>query len=335
MLMARRRAGVGRLGVSVMLSLEPWTVPGCGTLDYFQTGEMCGGDTIHDRQHPHDFLMELAAEYDRPLGSAWRWQIYGGLSGEPALGPAAYPHRLSALDNPIAPIGHHWLDASHISFGVITTGVQSERWKVEGSLFNGREPDENRKDVDVAPLDSVSGRVTWLPNARLAIQASAAHLTAAEQQFTPYPRTDDNRFTASMLYHRALDAGWWASTVAYGLNGSHVFLPDAIEVLRYSGALLAETTLSLHDRDVFFGRFEAVGKLQHDLHLDLDPPGILPVVKLQAGYVRHFRIGPTLAGIGISPSLSVVPPELAARYYGRVAKGVDVFFVIRPPRHAM
>ena len=105
--MARRPIGDGRFGVRGMLSLEPWTIPGCGYPDLLATGETCDGDTIHDRQHPHDLVMELAAEYDRPIGRGLRWQIYGGPAGEPALGPSGFPHRPSAAPNPIAPIGHH------------------------------------------------------------------------------------------------------------------------------------------------------------------------------------------------------------------------------------
>jgi hypothetical protein len=336
MLMARRRAGAGRVGVNVMLSLEPWTVPACGTLNYFQTGEMCNGDTIHDRQHPHDLFMELAGKYDHPLGSAWRWEVYGGLAGEPALGPPAFPHRLSALDNPIAPIAHHWLDSTHITFGLVTGGVESERWKLEASVFNGREPDDRRKDLDLGAFDSVSGRVSWLPTPRLALQASAGHLTEAEQQFAPYPRTSNDRVTASLLYQRpAGSSGWWASTIAYGLNGGHVFVPGPVDEFRYSSAILAETTLMLDDRHALFGRAEVVGKPQHDLHLDIDPTGVLPVTKLQAGYVRHFPMGPALGGLGTSFSISRVPEELTGRYGGRYAKGLDVFFVVRPRRHVM
>jgi len=46
MLMARRSAGKGRLGMRAMLSLEPWTLPGCGAINLLATGEMCEGDTI-------------------------------------------------------------------------------------------------------------------------------------------------------------------------------------------------------------------------------------------------------------------------------------------------
>ena len=117
--MARRPVGSGRLGLRAMVSLEPWTIAGCGYPNLLATGEVCRGDTIHDKQHPHDLFMEIAAEYDRPLTQSLRWQIYAGPAGEPALGPPGFPHRLSAFPNPIAPISHHWLDATHITFGVV------------------------------------------------------------------------------------------------------------------------------------------------------------------------------------------------------------------------
>ena len=336
MAMARRRAGDGRVGLTAMISLEPWTVPGCGTIDFFATGEMCDGDTIHDRQHPHDLFMELAADYDRPLRGSWRWQVYGGLSGEPALGPPGYPHRASAADNPVAPIGHHWLDSTHITFGLVTAGVFSDRWKIEGSVFNGREPDEDRTDLDLGPLDSVSGRITWLPTPRLAMQVSAGFLNEAEQQFAPLPRTSNNRLTASLIHQRPFGAsGFWASTLAYGLNGGHIFLADGTDVFELSSGGLAETNLALNERHTVFGRLELVGKPGHDLHVHDQPTRILPVTKLQGGYVRHFPIGRTDSGVGVSGSLSLVPQELDARYYGRLAKGVTVFFVVRPPRHTM
>ena len=142
--MARRPVGEGRVGLRAMVSLEPWTVAGCGYPDLLATGEVCDGDTIHDRQHPHDLFMEVAVESDRPLKGSLRWQVYAGPAGEPALGPPAFPHRLSAFVNPIAPISHHWLDATHITFGVVTAGVYGRRWKAEGSAFNGREPNESR-----------------------------------------------------------------------------------------------------------------------------------------------------------------------------------------------
>ena len=230
MLLARRTAGKGRLGLRAMLSLEPWTLPSCGAINLLATGEMCEGDTIHDRQHPHDLFMELAADYDRPLRGSYRWQVYGGLAGEPALGPAGFPHRVSSMLNPIAPISHHWLDSTHITFGLVTTGIYDRRWKIEMSAFNGREPDEHRGDLDLGPLDSISGRFTLMPSDRLALQVSAGHLEEAEAEFPPQPRTDVNRLTASATYHRRLGTdGIWATTFAYGLNSGPEVLPAEIE----------------------------------------------------------------------------------------------------------
>src|SRR4029079_5514565 len=139
--MARRPAGRGMVGAKVMLSAEPLTVPGCGYPDLLATGELCDGDGLHDRQHPHDLFMEVAGEYERPFASrlGLTWRVYGGPAGEPAPGPTPVPHRASSGSNPVAPISHHWLDATHISFGVVTGGVAGPRWRAEASAFNGRE----------------------------------------------------------------------------------------------------------------------------------------------------------------------------------------------------
>jgi hypothetical protein len=132
MFMARRNLGDARLGIRTMLSAEPWTVPGCGSLSFLAVGEVCEDDTIHDRQQPHDLFMELAVDYSRALTTNWRWQVYAGLAGEPALGPPGYPHRASANTNPIAPITHHWLEATRVTFGVVTMGVHNRRWRLSG-----------------------------------------------------------------------------------------------------------------------------------------------------------------------------------------------------------
>jgi len=121
--MARRPLGGGELALRAMLSAEPFTIEGCGYPLLLATGELCDGRPLHDAQHPHDLFMELAALYDRPITDQVALQLYGALAGEPALGPVAYPHRVSATGNPLAPIGHHWFDATHIAFGVITGGV--------------------------------------------------------------------------------------------------------------------------------------------------------------------------------------------------------------------
>ena len=335
MAMARRPVGAGRLGLRAMASVEPWTVRECGFINLLASGEMCEGDTIHDRQHPHDLFMELAADYDRPLRGSLRWQFYAGLAGEPALGPAGFPHRISALQNPVAPITHHWLDSSHITFGLITTGVYQRRWKAEMSLFNGREPDEDRADIDLGFLDSFSGRFTFMPTSRWALQVSAAHLHEAEAEFAPRPRSDVERVTASATYHRLSGTRMWATTLAYGVNFSRELIPGAlVDLVTHAGLL--ESNLSLNDRHTLFGRLEVVGKAGHDLHVHEAPVAVFGVGKVQAGYVRCFKAWKGMVpGIGGTASVSIVPEVLAPRYSGRLAPGFGVFVTVRSARHAL
>jgi hypothetical protein len=261
--------------------------------------------------------------------------MYAGLSGEPALGPPGFPHRASAAVNPVAPISHHWIDSTHVTFGLITAGVATSRVKVEGSIFNGREPDDGRADIDLGPLSSYSGRIAFLPTSGIALQVSAAHLHEAESQFPPVPRTDIDRITASATFvTRGARAGLWATTVAYGANAGWIIEAD-ITVRKVSQALLVESTVGADRRNTWFGRFELVGKTGHDLHAHAVPAQILPVTKLQGGYARDVG-GPSFmhVGIGGTAAFSVVPPELEARYGGRVAPSAGVFVVIRP-RHRM
>ncbi|MEO7273620.1 MAG: hypothetical protein ABIX28_11600 [Vicinamibacterales bacterium] len=331
MLMARRALGMGRVGVRTMVSAERWTVGDCGFIDFFATGEMCDGDTIHDRQHPHDLFMELAVDYQRPISASVRWQIYGGLAGEPALGPPAFPHRLSAALNPVAPIGHHWIDSTHIAFGVLTTGLETARVRIEGSIFNGREPDERRTDLDLGPLDSYSSRVTYLPTPRLALQVSAGHLEQAEAQFPPDPRSDVERVTASATSTRPVGAsGTWATTLGYGLSSAWILTPGS-GIRRWSQALLIESSLADGRRNTWFGRLEFVGKPGHDLHADAVATQLLPTSKLQGGFVREIATRHHLAaGVGGTLAISLVPRALTARYYGRWAHGFGVFVALKP-----
>jgi hypothetical protein len=290
-----QRTGPGRVMLRGMLSAEPWTIGGCGYPDLLASGERCNGEAIHDRQHPHDLMMELSARYDAPLAGSLRWQVYGGPVGEPALGPVAYPHRISAFPNPLAPIGHHWLDSTHITFGVLTGALYGQRWKSEISVFNGREPDEDRADFDLGTLDSVSGRVWFLPTAKLALQFSAGQLAEAETTETGEV-SDLTRVTASATYHTTVrEQDWeqalWATTIAWGRN---------IESGHGSNAILAETNFTVHDRDSWFARFEAVGKtcarsrrrgIRRGVHRR-KPRGVLPTTAwrgLKPESVRHCR----------------------------------------------
>jgi hypothetical protein len=333
--MAARPVGTGRFGVRVMASLEPWTIRGCGYPDLLATGEICRRDTIHDRQHPHDLFMEVAAQFDRPLKGAVRWQVYGGPAGEPALGPAGFPHRPSAFPNPIAPITHHWLDSTHITFGVMTLGVYGPRWKLESSVFNGREPDPVRTDFDLGPLDAFAGRLSLAPTAHLTVQISAGHLPQAEAGAGRLPRTTVSRATASASYHRQRRPNeFWATTLAYGVNSQISIIPGAL-VPQTSHGVLLETSITSADHS-WFGRFEIVGKPAHDFHADEFATRIFTVAKLEAGYTRYLRPRGGLApGIGAMVMSSVVPPILAPRYGGRLTPGFGIFLTVRPTEHEM
>jgi hypothetical protein len=317
---AHHAAAGGRARARVMFCLEPWTIPGCGYPDLLATGELCDGDGLHDRQHPHDLFMELAAEYEHPAARGLTWHVYGGLAGEPALGPPAFPHRAAAASNPVAPISHHWLDATHISFGVVTAALSGGRWRAEASAFNGREPDESRGGLDLAPLDSMAGRLTFRPHASLALQVSAGRLESAEQDFANGPRYDITRVTASGIYTgRAL-----AATLAWGVN---------TERGQRTHAGLAEASLSLAGGGVLFGRAELNSKPSHALHIHERPGAVLTVGKLQGGYAHYLPAARRVQmGFGGSVSASFVPSSIRPNY-GGVGLGLAAFTTIRPASH--
>ena len=325
--MAQRPVGAGRLTLRGMVSLEPFTIGGCGYPDLLATGESCDGEAIHDRQHPHDLFMELAAQYERPIGKRVRLQLYGGPVGEPALGPVAFMHRVSGAPNPLAPMSHHWFDATHITFGVVTGGLYGQRWKAEGSVFNGREPDETRTDFDLAAMDSWSGRVWWLPAPRWALQLSAGRLNDAEPGHDAEPAADIDRVTASVTYHRTTAANVvWASTIGWGRNAERG--GDA------ANALIVESGLTVRERDAWYGRFEWAQKSGHDLALVEE--GVFEVAKLQGGYTRFLTPWNGLSpGLGASLSAGIVPRGLESSYGSRVNTGFGVYFTLRPAAHRM
>lgn len=322
MAIARRPLGGGHVGARTMISIEPWTISGCGYPDLLATGELCDGDGLHDRQHPHDLFMEVAAEYAHPLKPGMTWHVYGGPAGEPALGPPAFPHRRSAMPNPVAPIAHHWLDSTHITFGVVTAGLSGARWRAEASAFNGREPDEARHGFDLAPLDSVAARLTLRPRATLALQLSAGRLESAEQEFASGPHYDITRMTASAAYEgRAWAGRTLAAMLAWGSN---------LERGQRTHAALLEGSLWLTARDVVFARGEINGKPSHALHIHEQPNAILTVGKIQGGYTRFLSPHDHLQlGVGGALSAALVPPSIRPQY-GGIGTGVAVFAVVRP-----
>ena len=221
MLMAMRQVGGGTLHLHGMASAEPLTIGARGYPLLLQSGETYQGQPLHDRQHPHDLFMELSALYERPISRRVGVMLYAAPVGEPGIGPVAYMHRPSALNDPFAPLGHHWTDATHITYGVLTAGVFTRQVKLEGTLFNGREPDEDRYDFDFHALDSYGARLSVNPTAHWALSASYGYLKQPEAL---HPEENQHRLGASILHTvRMGRQGEWASAVVYGAN-KHVEL---------------------------------------------------------------------------------------------------------------
>ena len=288
MLMARRAIGEDALSVRVMASLEPLMGPRGYPL-LFQTGETANGrDPLIDRQHPHNLLMEVAGSYSKTLSSASSVFIYGGPDGEPALGPPAYMHRASSEDNPDAPLAHHWLDATHIAFGVVTAGVVWRSLKLEGSAFNGREPNEHRYSVQFRAFDSSSVRLSYNPTAHWSFQVSTGRLASPEQL---EPATSVRRTTASAAYDRSFNTAHWQTTVAWGR--------DAPTGRRATDAYLLDSAVRVGRRHTVFGRFEHVVK--DELFTPGDPlfGHAFAIRKASVGYVFDFaETGHLRFGIG-------------------------------------
>ena len=319
--MAERDLGGGRLTLRGMMSLDPLTVGKCGYPDLLQSGELCNGASLHDDQHPHNLFMEVAADYRHAVSKSLAIEVYGAPVGEPALGPVAFPHRPSAMSNLMAPITHHWLDSTHVSFGVLTGALYGRRWKAESSVFNGREPDDRRYGFEFAPLDSYSGRFSLLPSSSWALQVSAGHLKDAEQR-PDGSRETVTRLTASATHHRLVNNRLWATTFAWGQN-------------RESGvptsAFLAETSAETSPRDLWFGRLEVVGKTATDLSLPFPPAEVFTVGKADVGYTRWLAEGHGLkTGLGGSVGVGWVPGALSPFYGGRSPLEFTVFLVLRP-----
>jgi hypothetical protein len=325
MLMAMRKIGSGQLHLHGMWSLEPATIGAKGYPLLLQTGETYKGEPLHDRQHPHDAFMELAALFEQPIAQNLALSLYGGAVGEPALGPVAFMHRPSAQSDPLAPLGHHWQDATHISFGVVTGALYSRQWKLEASAFNGREPDENRWNFDLRRLDAYAGRLTINPTERWSVAGWYGYLPSPEA-FRPDEPV--HRYGGSVLYSgRGWHGGEWASAVIWGANRH----PD-----RTSNSVVAETNLEIGRSNTLFSRVERVRKSADDLVIGgVDPATEYDLSSLVLGFVREIGSFPggTL-GTGVRGSINFIPAALEPAYGTRTPKGIDVYVRVRPKRMA-
>ena len=249
MLMEQHALGSGTILFRQMFSAESLTSPHPGFPELFQTGETYHGQPLVDHQHPHNLFAELSLLYRLPLAEKISWELYGGPSAEPALGPVTYIHRTSAAELPLAPLGHHLQDSTHTSFGVVTTGFTIDRVKLEACAFNGREPNEERWSIQRAALDSWSGRASIAPGRNWTAQYSIGRLEHPEA-LEPGSQW---RQTASVEYNRPIERGNWASSFVWGRV--HKIATDT----NLNGYLL-ESTLNFLRRDYVFTRLELVDK---------------------------------------------------------------------------
>ena len=228
-----------------MLSLEPATITGRQYPLLFQQGETAFGKPIADGQHPHNFFMEIAALYDLKLGKNGLLSFYAAPIGDPAIGPIAYPHRASASENPLAALGHHQEDSTHIAEDVVTVGVTYRIARIEASGFHGREPNENRWNISQGKIDSWSTRLTLQPGKNWSGQFSYGRIASPEGFF---PNENQERMTASVMYNRPFHNGNWASSLIWGrtksLEDNSIFNSYALEsTLRF---LHAQSRLDAH-----------------------------------------------------------------------------------------
>ena len=322
--MAQRKLGPGTLTLRTMFSLEPGTVTHRFYPELFQQGETAFDKPIVDGQHPHDFVMELAALYDLKLGEKGLLSFYAAPVGDPAMGPTAYPHRASAFENPIATLGHHLEDSTHTASDVVTVGVAYKVARFEASGFHGREPDEFRWDIDSGHIDSWSLRATVNPMQNWSAQYSFGHLASPEAL---HPNDDVDRMTASVMYNRPILRGNWATTLLWGRN-------------RTSGGLvwngyLAESTLRFAERHFVWGRIENVDRTNELLFRNIpEPPNfqesiIGRVQAYSAGYDRDFILPHIALAPGAQVTFYSTPNRLKA-LYGSHPLGAVIFLRVRP-----
>src|SRR2546423_6474207 len=335
MIMADHPVAGGHLQLRFMPSLDAATVGKCGYPLLLQSGETCHGRTLVDRQHPPALFMVLAAVYQRAITSNVGVLVYAAPAGEPALGPVAFMHRPSAMDNLAAPLGHHWQDATHVSFGVATAGLYARKWQLEGSVFNGREPDENRWDFDKIRLDSYSGRLTVNPTRHWSMTAGYGYLKSPEAL---RPDESMHRLTASVLHGTGVGSdGQWASAFIWGSNKHSA-------TAGWSNGFLAESEAILDKHNTLFGRAEVVTKGAEDLVVD-NPvtlrsgrvlagfPGDqkFDVGAVQLGYIRELgRLHWATIGLGAAATINFVPTSLEPYYGSRNPTGLVVFGRLRP-----
>ncbi len=325
MLMAQRQVGKnGLFHFSSMFSLDAIT-GGNGYPLLFQSGEAYNGKPIVDRQHPHDLFSGLSVAYTQAFSAKTDVYVYLGYPGEPALGPVAFMHRPSSLENPNAPLTHHWTDATHITFGVATVGIRYGQVKLEGSSFTGREPDSRRYNFDRPRFDSWSTRLSLNPSPMVALKVSYGFIKSPEAL---RPQEDVHRTTASAIFSKALYCGPFNAVLLWGMNktkdvaAAHAFLAEASQVVY---------------RTSLYTRYEWVQKSSEELNLDQATYGntafAIQAFTLGANY-RVLSIGNVNLALGGQMSIYHAPAALD-QLYGHYPLAAEVYLRFYPGRIMM
>jgi hypothetical protein len=321
MAMGQRKVGQkGLFHFNAMFSLDP-IFGGDGYPLLFQTGEAYNGKPLIDRQHPHDLFSELSVAYTQSFTKNFDAFVYFGYPGEPALGPVAFMHRPSTLNNPDATLGHHWSDATHITFGVATLGFRYKIFKIDGSLFTGREPNEERYDFDEPRFDSYSYRLTVNPCRTLSMQVSKAFINSPEEL---EPDEDIDRTTASVTHVSAMtgENHFLTSTFVWGYNDSG---PDHKE-----NSFTLESNLQL-DRLAVYGKYENIDKSAGELVLnEFEENKIFNISALTLG-VNYTMLRQLKTNFAIGAQGSVFMADAALDpIYGENPISAEVYLRISP-----
>lgn len=363
--MMSRQFGRQSLVFKTMLSLEPATITKRQYPLLFQSGETAYGLSIVNGQHPHDLFMELAARYDIALSDRSQLFIYGGPVGDAALGPTAFPHRASASENPLADLGHHQQDSTHIASNVMTVGYAQGPLQLEASTFHGREPDENRWNIGRGKPDSFATRLTIAPLKNLSGQFSAGRINGPE---STDQQLDTIRTTASLHYNHQFSSGQLFSSLIWGRNKD-----VKAGVPRVFNAYNLESTFTFGRGNWVWTRIENVDRDQSLLpvpqpssppcllcglvgandvvlpsdhiqvrsnHVVLGPNGTrltideVPVGRIQAytfGYERELPVGLQWlnVGLGIQATAYSLPSQFKT-VYGNHPSTIAVFLKLRP-----
>jgi len=322
MMMGQRTVGKrGLFHFSGMFSLDALTEGGSGYPLLFQTGESWKGQKLVDRQHPHDLFSELSIAYTHMINKNIDVTGYIGYPGEPAIGPTAFMHRISSFNNPDAPLGHHWQDATHIAFGVATLGIRYKQFKLEGSSFTGREPNENRFNFDTPKFDSYSYRLSFNPTSNISMQMSRAFIYSPEEL---EPGINIWRTTASISYNVMLGKGsHFTNTFVWGQNET--------SDKNITPSFLLESNLQLK-RWALYGRYEGIQKPAEELELtslfEAHKNLMINAVTIGTSYVVANVLMTNLV-IGVQASIFSTEASLNT-IYGKNPSSGEIYLRINP-----